>query len=83
MEINKPDLGVFKGIGPLQIHKNINKKYFPKIRNINQFDFTHHHKNDYLSSFERFFSHNKTQKVAQPERVKNNANHSTVQFGQD
>ena len=37
MEINKPDAGVFKGIGKLEMNKQINKKYFPTVRNINQF----------------------------------------------
>jgi hypothetical protein len=37
MEINKPDRGVFKGMGRLQTDEHINKKYFPKARNINQF----------------------------------------------
>lgn len=83
MEINKPDAGVFKGIGQLEVNKHINKKYFPKVRNIHQFEYTHHHKNDYLSSFQRFFSNNKPQKVAPYEKVKQNSNQSTLQFGQD
>ena len=37
MEINKPDRGVFKGIGSLEVERHINKKYFPRIRNIHQF----------------------------------------------
>jgi hypothetical protein len=37
MEINKPDQGIFKGIGALQQNNHINKKYFPKTRNIHQF----------------------------------------------
>lgn len=37
MEVNKPDRGVFRGMGKLEGAKFINKKYFPNIRNIHQF----------------------------------------------
>lgn len=82
MEINKPDKGLFKGMGKLQGDQHINKKYFPRVRNIHQFEFTHNHHNDYISSFERFFSA-KHHINAFPERVKQNTNNSTFQLGQD
>jgi hypothetical protein len=82
MEINKPDKGVFKGIGSLdQYHPN-NKKYFPRIRNIHQFDYTHHHRNDYTTSFQKFFTPNKNH-TSLMERVKKNPNQSEVQLGTD
>lgn len=37
MEVNKPDKGVFKGMGKLEMNQSINRKYFPKIRNVHQF----------------------------------------------
>jgi hypothetical protein len=37
MEINEPDKGVFKGFGNLEAKRFANRKYFPNIRNINQF----------------------------------------------
>lgn len=37
MEVNVPDKGVFKGMGKLETNQFINKKHFPRIRNIHQF----------------------------------------------
>lgn len=51
MEINKPDLGVFKGMGKLESAKFENRKYFPNLRNIHQFEYTHSHPNTYKTSF--------------------------------
>lgn len=54
MEVNLPDKGVFKGMGKLETNQFINKRNFPRIRNIHQFDFTHSHNNDYKTSFQNF-----------------------------
>lgn len=68
-------------MGLLQVDTHHNRKYFPKIRNIHQFEYTHHHPNNYASTFQKFFSNNKhAEKV---ERAKKNTNQSTVQFGTD
>ena len=37
MEINKPDEGIMRGIGPLEKGQFINRKFFPNIRNQHQF----------------------------------------------
>ncbi len=37
MEINEPEKGIFKGIGKLEVKRFANRKFFPNIRNINQF----------------------------------------------
>ncbi len=78
MEINKPDKGLFKGIGGLQVDLHINKKYFPNVRNIHQFDYTHQHKNNYVTSFQRFFSANKTHGNINQPIVKKYANQSSL-----
>lgn len=54
MEVNKPDRGIFKGMGKLEIKRQINRKYFPMLRNQHQFDYTHSHTNDYKTSFQAF-----------------------------
>ena len=81
MEINKPDRGVFRGMGKLQESIPCNKKYFPNIRNIHGFQYTHHHPNSYATSFQKFFT---PQKINHPpSRPKKNPNHSSLQFGSD
>ena len=37
MEVNKPDRGIFKGIGKLEVSTFVNKKHFPRVRNVHQF----------------------------------------------
>ena len=37
MEINKPDAGVFKGMGKLETDQHINRKFFPNLRNKHRF----------------------------------------------
>lgn len=54
MEINLPDRGVFKNFGKLEQPKFLNRKYFPNIRNIHQFEYTHEHPTDYKTSFQSF-----------------------------
>ena len=54
MEINKPDLGVFKGIGRLEITTNVNRKFFPNVRNIHHFDLSHNHRNEYRTNYSTF-----------------------------
>lgn len=55
MEINLPDRGVFKGMGRLEQDTHDNKKHYPGRRNIHQFQYTHGHQNNYLSSFVHFY----------------------------
>lgn len=47
MEVNKPENGIFKGIGRLERTLNLNKKNFPLLRNKHQFEYTHNHDNLY------------------------------------
>lgn len=54
MDVNLPDKGVFKGIGPLERFVANNKKYFPNQRNIQQFAYTHGHNNDYSTVHKKF-----------------------------
>lgn len=45
MEVNLPDKGVFRGLGRLETVKFANRKFFPNVRNIHQFNYTHEHPN--------------------------------------
>ena len=80
MEINKPDKGVFKGFGRLEEEHHINRKYFPRVRNIHQFEYTHQHANDYLTSFERFFT-DKSHAASKVEKAK--PHQSSLILGED
>lgn len=72
MEVNKPDKGVFKGMGQLEVNRFINRKFFPNLRNQHQFAYTHNHANDYktcdkqaLKKFDkRYYDYTKTKVVS-------------------
>lgn len=81
MEINKPDKGLFRGIGALEREQFNNKKYFPRLRNIHQFEYTHAHSNSYVTSFQRFFT--TTKHTPPTTKPKTNTNQSTFQIGTD
>lgn len=82
MEINKPDQGVLKGMGRLEVEQHINRKYFPKIRNIHQFDLTHHHPNTTATTCQRFFSAPKPPPTGYS-RPKPHSNASSIQLAHD
>ena len=81
MDINKPDRGVFRGMGQLEGSNIQNRKNFPRIRNAHQHEYTHLHRNDYMTSFQRYFTTNKNTTTTQ--KVKGNSNQSTLQLGSD
>ena len=83
MEINKPDQGVLKGMGRLEVEKHINRKYFPKIRNVEQFEFSHHHPNTYKSTFQRFHSAPKPPPGTFTSKSKGQNNTSSIQLAHD
>ena len=63
MEINLPDKGVFSGLGKLETAKFMNRKYFPNLRNIHQFQYTHDHANSYKTSFQSFRPYDKKEYI--------------------
>jgi len=67
-------------MGRLENEAHNNKKYFPRVRNIHQFEYTHSHNNDYLTSFQRFFSAKHAPKPMKPAQ---NSNSSTLMLGSD
>lgn len=81
MEVNVPDKGVFKGMGRLETNPFINKKHFPRIRNLHQFDYTHSHQNDYKTSFQTFKPYEN--RFYKYDRVKKNRNESQFDLGKD
>ena len=80
MEINKPDEGIMRGMGKLEVPRFINKKFFPSVRNQHQFEFTHNHRNEYKTTFA---STNKSYlpKDYHYEKVKKNHNYSQFSMG--
>lgn len=72
MEVNQPNKGIFKGMGKLESNRFINRKYFPRVRNVHGFDFSHHQPNDYQTSFQLFKEFDK--KFYALDRVKKNRN---------
>ena len=82
MEINKPEQGVLKGMGRLEIDQHINRKYFPRIRNVHQFEYTHHHPATTATTCQRFFSAPKGPALSDI-RPKPLANSSSIQLAHD
>lgn len=80
MEINKPDLGIFKGMGRLETPKFINRKPFPHIRNKHQFEYTHNHPNQHKSLFSTFHKRFPSTEYRY-EKMKNNPNHTQLVLG--
>jgi hypothetical protein len=76
MEINKPDSGIFRGLGNNERAHICNRKYFPNLRNIHNFQYTHGHRNDYKTTMKIFsqFDPNGCKYL----RVRKNANESQM-----
>lgn len=82
MEVNKPDKGVFKGMGQLENNKFINRKFFPNLRNQHNFAYTHNHHNDYKTCDKQSFK-KIDRKFYDYTKVKVNGNKSQFDLGTD
>ena len=54
MEVNKPDRGVFNGLGRLQPTNLQQRKVFPQVRNRGELSFSHNQRRDFQTSTDHF-----------------------------